>query len=357
MTCPFCHSANAATARACRVCGGPLQKSNVPTKVAVAPIVPKIPVFPIISAVAPAPTLLARQTFDEKSAPIVNAGFLPDENAVIWLARADGVVQLWNADNDEQFAFSIGRLFRKTSPVCCAIWACNFIATGHHNGEVRLHALDGKETRKPSPHVGRVLALAATSAHLYSGGSDGVVWQTPLTGAKTRGKSAAWLEGLGAMTTLAIAPDEKSLAVGCDEGAVQLWRLNDNDETPAPALDWSRSGHAAPVQSLLFSPNGHMILSRDAEGELCLWAAQTSYQLPLPVGARSSHAAPVFSGDSRCLALASAANGIDVFDIATEKTVFTLSPLIGKTQALAFAPDGTTMLVASAREVAIWKIS
>ncbi len=353
MKCPFCQSANAATARACQVCGGPLHKASAPPNVAVAS---DVRVFPVISTVAPPPTLLARQIFDEKSAPIVNAGFLPDEKTIIWLARADGVVQLWNADNDENLAFSIGRLFRKNSPVCCATVAQNFIATGHKNGEVRLHALNGNEARKPSPHVGCVLALAATIVHLYSGGNDGVVWQTVLSDTKSRGKSAAWLEGLGAMTTLAIAPDEKSLAVGCDEGAVQLWRLNDNDDAPAPCLDWSRSGHAEPLRSLLFSPNGNMILSRDTEGKLCLWAAQTSYQLPLPPGARSSHVAPAFSGDSRWLALANAENGADVFDIATEKLVCTLPSLNGKMHVLDFSADGKAVLVANAREVAIWKI-
>ena len=313
--------------------------------------------FPVAPILAPKPAILARQTSDEKSAPLINAGFTPDENAIIWLARADGAVQLWNADTDENFAFSIGRFLRKSSPLCCAIVACNFIASGHENGEVRLHALNGKEARQPSPHVGCVLALASTPTHLYSGGSDGVVWQTPLNHQKTRARSAAWLEGLGAMTTLAIAPDEKSLAVGCDEGAVQLWRLNPNDENPAPALDWTRSGHAAPVQSLQFSPNGNMILSCDTEGELRLWAAQTSYQLPLPSGARSSHAVPVFAGDSRLLAVAGAENGVDVFDIATEKLVYALPSSGGKIQALAFSADGTALLVASAREIGLWKIN
>ena len=354
MTCPFCHCANAATARACRVCGGPLRKTSAPPNVAIAP---KMAAFPVAPILAPMPTLSARQTFDPKSAPLVNAGFLPDENASIWLVRADGVVQSWNADNDEISAFSIGRFLRKSSPVCCAVLACNFIATGHENGEVRLHNLHGKEIGKPSSHVGPVLALAATSAHLYSGGSDGVVWQTPLPAANSRGKSAAYLEGLGAMTTLAIAPDEKSLAVGCDEGAVQLWRLNEDEETPTPRLDWSRSGHATPIQSVLFSPNGNMILSRDAEGELCLWAAQTSYQLPLPLGAHSSHAAPVFSSDSRLLAIANAENGVDIFEVATEKTIYSVSPPNEKTQTLAFSSDGKSLLLAGTREIAIWKMT
>ena len=349
MQCPFCQSANAATARACRVCGGALRESNAPPKPAVEP---DIPIFPVASAL----TILARQTFDEKSAHLVDAGFVPDENALIWLARADGVVQLWNAHNDEKFTFCIGRLFRKSSPICCATLAQNTIATGHQNGEVRLHRFDGNEARKPSPHVGPVLALSATSAHLYSGGSDGVVWQTPLPDEKSRGKSAAWLEGLGAMTTLAMAPDEKSLAVGCDDGAVGLWRLNDNDEAASPSLDWTRSGHGAPIQSLLYSPNGNMILSRDVEGQLCLWAAQTSYQLPLAPGARCSHAAPAFSADSRFLAIGNANNGVDIFDIATEKSLYTL-PSPGEIQALAFSSEGKFILVAGEREIAIWKIA
>ena len=300
-----------------------------------------------------APTLLARRTFDEKSSRLINVNFAPDEPFIV-LVRENGVVQRWDLENNEISSFFIGRPFRKASPICCAILARNFIATGHKNGEVRLHGLDGKEARQPSSHLGGVLSLAKTPTHLLSGGSDGVIWATALDGRKA--KSRAWLEGLGAMTTFAVSPDAASIAVGCDDGTVGLWRAGAGDAPPT--LDWTRSGHASPVEFLAFSPNGAMLVSRAKDNGLRLWAAQTSYELPLAERARGSHVAPTFSGDNRYLAVAGARNSVEIFDIATEKSIYAL-PSSGETVrhlAFATASDATRLAVAGEREIALWRI-
>lgn len=338
MNCPFCHCANAATSRACRVCGAPLRAE----KPKIAPISP-----------TPTPVELARQSFEENASPLVNASFLPDENPRVCLMRENGIVQFWNAQSDELSSFSVGRLFRKTSPLCCALATADFVATGHQNGLVRQHNFDGRERKSPAPHVGRVLVLAINATHFYSGGSDGVIWATALSDKKA--KSCALLEGLGALATFAVSPDATLIAVGCDDGDVGLWRVN--VEQTAAKLDWTRRGHNLPIGSLLFSPNGQMIVSRDKNGNLCLWAAQTSYQLPLAPQAQCSHAAPAFSSDNRWLALANAKNGVAIFDVALGTLLHELPPFSEAITHLAFATKAAWLLVAGAREIAIWKMS
>lgn len=338
MNCPFCHCANAATSRACRVCGAPL---NV--------VKPEVAPLSVIST----PVELARQSFDENAAPLISASFLPAENPTICLVRENGVVQMWDAQSDELSSFSIGRRLRKLSPICCALSSSNFIATGHQNGLVRWHDFGGREWKSPSSHIGRVLSLAANPTHLYSGGSDGVIWATALDDNR-KAQSCAIIEGLGALTTFAASPDASLIAVGCDDGAVELWRVN-ADKTMAK-LDWTRRGHDSPIRSLSFSPNGQMIVSRDKVGNLCLWAAQTSYQLPLPPQAQCSHAAPAFSRDNQLLALANAKNGVAIFDVAPGTLVCELPPLGEAITHLAFAMGAAWLLVAGAREVVIWEI-
>lgn len=337
MNCPFCQHANAATARACRVCGGPLRAAQ-----------PKIASIPIVAA----PRLLAHQTFAENVAPLVAASFVSNENPRVCLVRADSAFQLWNAQSNEISLFSLTRLFHKSSLICCALATANFVVTGHENGRVRWHNFAGREGKSPSSHVGRVLALAANATHFYSGGSDGVICVTELCDKKA--KSCALLEGLAAMATFAVSPNATSIAVGYDDGAVGLWRVN--GEQTAAKLDWTRRGHNAPIRSLAFSPNGQMIVSGDKNSGLCLWAAQTSYQLPLSPGARSSHAAPAFSGDSRLLALANAKNSVAIFDVALGTLLNELPQSGEEITHFAFAPGAPWLLVAGAREIAIWSI-
>ena len=376
MMCPFCQCANPSSARICRVCAGPLHAKTPPIAVApiaVAPIavapvaVAPVAVAPIAVApiaVAPDITEVARRNFDVGALPLVHASFFLDENSRVCLICAYGTVRLWDAQTNELREVLAKRRFRKSGAISCALVAPDFVAMGAETGEVRWHALVGRERKKPASHVGRVLALAASATHFYSGGSDGVIWATQWDDKKS--KSRALIEGLGALRTFAVSPDAQAgatlVAVGCDDGAVQLWRPN--DEQTAMRLDWTRSGHAAPLEFVLFSPNGHMILSRDAAGHLCLWAAQTSYQLPLAPGAQSSQIAPAFSPDSRYLAVLNAENNVEIWDIATEKRRHVLPASSEKTRFLAFASTSkspnsasTSMLVAGEREIAIWKVS
>ena len=339
MNCPFCQHANAATARACRVCGAPLGA-------------PK-PVIAPVAVVAPTPTFseIARQTFDENPAELVSASFLPGENSAVCLIRKSGVVQLWDAQSNELSSFSVERRFGKSSPLCCALATANFVAIGRENGEVRWHDWNGRARKSPTAHVGRVLSLAANETHFYSGGSDGVIFSSEM-GAKKM-KSRAIIEGLGAMTTFAAAPDARSIAVGRDDGAIELWRVN--AEHSAAKLDWTRRSHQAPLASLLFSANGQSLVSRDKMGALCLWAAQTSYQLPLAPRAASSHGAPALACDNRLLALCDA-RGVSVFDVAPG-TLFCELPSFGEAVThLAFATEAPWLLVAGARQIAVWEI-
>ncbi len=350
MNCPFCQHANALTARACRVCGGPL--SALAPEIAPKPQVTAPPVAPVAVVVgAPAPVEIARQTFAEDAGALVSVGFAPDENPTVCLIYAAGVAQLWDALRAEFSSFALGRLFRRAKPLCCALSARDFVAMGHENGEVRWHQLDARAKKNPAAHVGRVLALACNATHLYSGGSDGVIWATELDDGQA--KSRALLEGLGAMRTFAVAPDATLVAVGCDDGAVQLWRAT---AEAAAKLDWTRRGHDAPLESLAFSPNGRMIISRDKSGRLNLWAAQTSYQLPLPPGAHTSHVPAVFSSDNRLLALANSADKVSIFDVALGTLLCELPPFGEPIAQLAWAPAGTWLVSAGARQVALWNV-
>ncbi len=370
MPCPFCHSPTARDAKVCRVCGGPLRATGAANAGAPTPKTPASPVLalPLIvtvpAPVAAAPVLLARKMLDENTPRIASVGFCGGQNPTIGLALETGAIQLWDAHSDVS-TFCGARIFRKPGPVCCAAFAPNLVATGHECGQVRLHALDckngdwkGRVLKSPAPHLGRVLALAITPTQLYSGGSDGAIAVTTVCAGERlkRGQSRVLLDGLSAMTTWALSPDGASLAVGGDNGAVQLWRL-EADETP-PRLDWTSRKLGAPVRSLAFSPNGAMLIGRSAEGRLCLWAVQSGYPLPLAPRAQNSAVAPVFAADSRLLALVNVRGGVDIVDVGMDALLHELPPLGETARFVAFAPDesATLLVVAGAREAGVWQI-
>ena len=340
--------------------GKPDAKPNAETEVKLAPLVVRPTVAQACPTVAQAcaPRLLGRCKL-QGTAPIVGIGALGSELS-IGLALENGGFGLWNVESDA-LLFSRRRLFRNSGAVGCAAFAphLEMLAMGHESGRVRWLAFDGRQVPGPAPHVGRALALSWTPTHFYSGGSDGVIWATPLEAAsRKRRPSQALLEGLGAMTTLAVSPDGTLLCVGRDDGAIQAWRLA---QGAAPRLDWTRTPGAAPIRSLHFSPGGAMLVSRSADGSLALWAAQTSYQLPLAPQAAQSPVAPAFGAQSRHLALANSSGGVDIFDVAMETLVESVPPLGETVRHLALAPGADAgsqrLFVAGEREIAVWEVS
>ena len=72
------------------------------------------------------------------------------------------------------------------------------------------------------------------------------------------------------VTSLAIADEARLLATGHENGAIQLFLL-DQSMTPLRALD----GHAKPVRSLEFSHDGRWLISLAGDGAALLWNVST----------------------------------------------------------------------------------
>ncbi|MBW3638136.1 MAG: hypothetical protein KY445_16955, partial [Armatimonadetes bacterium] len=247
MQCPFCQAVNARSTGACRVCGGPLRGTNFQ------PPAPRrkpdetaaLPTFgrtrePLLSAPPAAPVLLVRRAV-EKSAPRMVAALWNGHNDSMCplLVPQSGALQLWDVPRDALHLLAARRLFHKPSMATCAAFApvCGVVATGHESGQVhlqrlepeaggtqwKLHALASIET-----HRGRVLALATEGTRLYSAGSDGAVVLTRLPDAPnlkwaSKGNPEMVLDGLDTLSSLALSPNGRLMALGGDDGQVQMW--------------------------------------------------------------------------------------------------------------------------------------
>jgi WD40 repeat protein len=67
---------------------------------------------------------------------------------------------------------------------------------------------------------------------------------------------------------LAFSPDRSLLAVGRDDGTVNIWQVPDGH------LLVTLSAHAAPVRSLAFSPDGTLLATGSEDGTVKLWYAR-----------------------------------------------------------------------------------
>ena len=161
---------------------------------------------------------------------------------------------------------------------------------------------------------------------------------------------ARTLEGhAGPVTSVAFSPDGQHLASASDDNTVKIW-----DSATGKEL-FSLQGHAGPVTSVTFSPDGQRLASGSADKTVKIWDSATGKELFSLQG----HAGPVtsvaFSPDGQRLASASEDNTVKIWDSATRKELFSLQGHAGPVTSVAFSPDGQRLASGSAdKTVKIW---
>lgn len=173
------------------------------------------------------------------------------------------------------------------------------LAAGGDNTIVELW--DIADPRRPSPrpplpgHTGAVYAVRFSGTRLAAGGADNaiIVWDIgdpdrptpvgpPLTG------------HAGPVNTIAFSPDGTTMATGSDDGAVLLWTV----DAAGQARPFGRQPAASPsaVLTAAFAPDGRTIAAGYGDGRVALWDL-TEPGYPRPLG-------PDLTGSSAVNALA-----------------------------------------------------
>ncbi len=104
---------------------------------------------------------------------------------------------------------------------------------------------------------------------------------------------------VGALWSIALAPDGSRLAAGANDGSVRVWDLRTD------RLSAVLTGHTAPVQSVAFSPDGLLIATGAMDNTIRVWDAATGRALAVITAPRSWVFSVAFSPDGRLLAAAS----------------------------------------------------
>jgi WD40 repeat protein/tetratricopeptide (TPR) repeat protein len=152
---------------------------------------------------------------------------------------------------------------------------------------------------------------------------------------------------------LTFAPDGKTLAVGCDDGAVKVWDI------ATRRVQHTFYGNLGRVHTLAYSPDGKTLASGGNDKVARLWDAVTA-DPPVPLQEATgkwTHA--TIAPDGNTIALLSSAGTLKLRDRATgQERVLRTQSSADFNWALAFAPDSKTLATGSYDStVKLWDVA